>query len=71
MEKFSKAFSVDDMKKIGLYRYVYDFSVDYDSIDVDHILDVDRYSMNKYDIKIFRLTKKIKYLVFMLLLSCI
>ena len=44
------------MKKIGLYRYVYDFSVDYDSIDVDHILDVDRYSMNKYDTKIFRLT---------------
>ena len=67
MEKSSKAFSVDDMKKIGLYRYVYDFSVDYDSIDVDHILDVDRYSMNKYDTKIFRLTK----LVFMLLLSCI
>ena len=67
MEKFSKAFSVDDMKKIGLYRYVYDFSVDYDSIDVDDILDVDRYSMNKYDTKIFRLTK----LVFMLLLSCI
>ena len=31
----SKDFSVDNMKKTGLYGYIYDFSVDYDSIDVD------------------------------------
>ena len=28
----SKDFSVDNMKKTRLYRYVYDFSVDYDII---------------------------------------
>ena len=32
--------SVDDMRKTGLYRYVYDFSVDYNIIDVDDILDI-------------------------------
>ena len=30
----SKKFSIDNIKKTGVYRYVYDFSVDYDSIDV-------------------------------------
>ena len=28
------------MRKTGLYRYVYDFSVDYVIIDVDDILDI-------------------------------
>ena len=27
-------------KKAGLYRDVYDFSVDYDSIDVGNVLDI-------------------------------
>ena len=31
----SKYFSVDNMKKIGLNGYVYDFIVDYDAIAVD------------------------------------
>ena len=35
-----KDFPVDNMKKPGLYEYVYDFSVDYDNIDVDDILDI-------------------------------
>ena len=37
----SKDWSVDNMKKnkTGLNRYVYDFSVDYDAIAVDDILD--------------------------------
>ena len=35
---YSKKFSADNMKKTGWYWYVYDFSVDYDSIDVDDIL---------------------------------
>ena len=36
----SKDFSVDDMKKkTGLNGYVFDFSVDYDAIAVDDILD--------------------------------
>ena len=34
----SKDFSVDNMKKTGLYGYAYDFSVDYDAISVDDIL---------------------------------
>ena len=36
----SKDFSVDNMKKTGLNGYVYDFSVDYDAIVVDDILDI-------------------------------
>ena len=39
----SKDFSVDDMRKAGLYEYVYDFPVDYDSIDDDNILDIHEY----------------------------
>ena len=35
----SRDWSVDNMKHTGLNRYVYDFSVDYDTIAVDDILD--------------------------------
>ena len=35
----SKGFSVDNMKKTGLNRYVYDFSVDFDAITADDILE--------------------------------
>ena len=41
----SKEFSVDNMKKTGLYGYIYDFSVNYDAIAVDGILDIDKYLM--------------------------
>ena len=37
----SKTWSVDNMKKSGLNGYVYDFSVDYDAIAVDDILEND------------------------------
>ena len=43
----SKAFSVDNMKKTGLDGYVYDFSVDYDAIAVDDILDIHKYLMER------------------------
>ena len=44
----SKDFSVDNMKKkTGLNRYVYNFSVDYDAIAVDDILDLCKYFMEK------------------------
>ena len=33
----SKDWSIDNMKKIGLNGYVYDFSVDYYATDVDDI----------------------------------
>ena len=40
----SKDFSADNMKKTG---YFYDFSVDYDAIAVDDILDIQNYLMEK------------------------
>ena len=39
LDNFSKNFSVDNMKT-GLYGHVYDFSIDYDSIDVDDFSDI-------------------------------
>ena len=38
-------------KKTGLRRYVYDFSVDYDAIAVDDMLDILKYLMDKNNIK--------------------
>ena len=38
------------MKNTGLNGYVYDFSVDYDAIAVDDILDIQNYLMKKNDI---------------------
>ena len=38
------------MKKTGLNGYVYDFSVDYDAIVVDDILNIHNYLMKKIDI---------------------
>ena len=43
----SKNWSVDNMKKTGFHGYVYDFSVDYDSTDVDDIKDIHKYLMKK------------------------
>ena len=43
----SKVFSGDNMKEIGLNGCVYDFSVDFGSIDVDDILDTYKHSMKK------------------------
>ena len=47
----SKDFSVDNMKKTGLNGYVYDFSVDYDAIAVNDIVDIHKYLMEKSNIK--------------------
>ena len=47
----SKNFSVDNMKKSGLNGYVYNFSVDYNAIAVDDILDIHKYLMKKHNIK--------------------
>ena len=38
------------MKKAGLNGYVYDFSVDYDTITIDDILDIHKYLMKKNNI---------------------
>ena len=45
----SKDWSVDNMKRAGFTSYVYDFSVDYDVIAVNHIKDIYNYLMNKND----------------------
>ena len=45
-----KDWSVDNMKKIGLKCYVYDFSVDSDAIAVVDILDIHKYLMKKNEI---------------------
>ena len=39
------------MKKNGLYRYVFDFSVDYDSINVADFLDIQKYLIKAHDTK--------------------
>ena len=43
----SKDWSVDNMKRTGFTGYVYDFSVDYNAIAVDHIKDIHKYLMEK------------------------
>ena len=43
----SKDWSINNMKKTGLKGYVYDFSVDYDTIVVSGILDIHKYLMGK------------------------
>ena len=46
----SKDWSIDNMKKTGFNRYVYDFSVDYDVIDVDDIKNIHKYLMKNNDV---------------------
>ena len=43
----SKDWSQDYIKKTGLNGYIYDFSVDYDFIAVDEILDIHKYLMKR------------------------
>ena len=38
------------MKKTGLNRYVYNFSVDYDAVAVDDILDIHKVLLKKIEI---------------------
>ena len=45
--KISKDWSVDNIKKTGFNGYVYDFSVDFDAIAVDDILDIHKYYLKK------------------------
>ena len=47
----SKDRCLDNMKKTGLKKYVYDFSLDYNIISVNNILDIHKYSIKKDDIK--------------------
>ena len=46
----SKDWSADSMKKTGFNGHVYDFSVDYDTTDIDDIKDIHKYLMKKNNI---------------------
>ena len=46
----SKDFSASNMRKTGFNGYFYDFSIDYDSIDVDNTKGIHKYLMKKNDI---------------------
>ena len=46
----SKDWSVNNTTKTGFNGYIYDFSVDYNSTDVDDILDIHKYLMKKNNI---------------------
>ena len=46
----SKDFSIDHMLRAGLNGYVYDFSVDYNAITVNGILEIHKYLMIKNNI---------------------
>ena len=45
-----KDWSIDNMKRTGFNRYVFDLSVDYDATDVDNMLDIHKYLMKKNEI---------------------
>ena len=48
--KISKDFFVDNMKKTGLYGFVYGFSVVHDVIAVDDMLEIHKYLIKKNNI---------------------
>ena len=47
---FSKDFSASNIKKGGFNGHICDFSVDYDSTDIENIKDIHKYLMKKNDI---------------------
>ena len=49
--KISKDFTIDNKIKTGLNECVNKFSVDYNNIQVDNILDIHKYLMKKKKIK--------------------
>ena len=55
----AKDWSLDNTNDTGLNKYIYDFSVDYDIIAVDDILDIHKYLMEKSDMKMFGFIKKV------------
>ena len=60
------------MRKTGLNGYVYDFSVDYDAIAVDDILDIYKYLIKKNNLIyiMFRIVK-IVFVVAISFFNCI
>ena len=52
----------DNMKKNRFYGYVYDFSVDYDAIAANDILDIHKYLTKKTWYRINKMFKFIKHI---------
>ena len=50
LRNVSKDWSTDNMKKRGFNGYVYDFSVDYYTTDIDDVKDIHKYLMKKNNI---------------------
>ena len=50
LDKISKDFTINNIMKTGLNGYVYDFPVDYNTIDVSDIVEVHKYILKKRDI---------------------
>ena len=50
LENISKDWSTDNMKKTGLTGYVYDFSADYNTVTLDDVKDIHKYSMKTNNI---------------------
>ena len=50
LSNISKDWSTDNMKKIGLTGYVYDFSGDYNAVTIDDIKEIHNYLMKKNNI---------------------
>ena len=46
-----KDFTVNNMIKTGLNGYVFDFYVDYETIDISDVINIYKYLMEKQDIK--------------------
>ena len=46
----SKDWSVQNRKRTGSNSYIYDFSVDYDAIAVDDVLDIHKYLTKKNEL---------------------
>ena len=51
LSNISKECLVDNMKKSVLYGYKYHFSINYDSSDVDDILDIHKFLIKKHCMK--------------------
>ena len=64
LENISKDFSAADMKQTGLNGYVYHISIDYESFDIDGVLDIRKYLIKNNNI-MFEFIKQ----VFVTLLS--
>ena len=47
----SKDLIVDNMRKTGLNEYVNEFAVDYNTIDINEIVDIHKYLTKKHNIK--------------------